>query len=477
MTAITILQLNDLHGYAEDHSEVRRAPEGHFVCKRMGGLARIKSIFDQVREENPDGTIALDNGDTFHGTRFAVTDQARALVPLVARLGFDAMTLHWEFAFGPERVAEIASDLPYPVLAANIYREETGELFLPATTVLERARRKIGLIGLACPIVDKTMPPAFSKGLRFEIGNEELKRHVARMRPEVDVLVVLSHVGFPQDVQFAKDIGGIDVIVSGHTHNRMEDAIEVNGTIIFQSGCHGSFIGRLDLDLDETGITSWRHALIPVDRDIVPEPSLEADVAAALAPERDNMSEVVGTTEVLLHRYAMLSSPMDDLLLEAIAEAADTRIAFSNGWRYGAPVPPGPVTLNDLWNMVPVNPPISLVDLTGSEIRQMLEENLERTFAADPFEQMGGYIKRMRGVRMVFKAENAAGHRIERLYLDGQAEDADALYTVSFITAQGVPAKFGRNRRNLSIDTIEALRRRLARPFTAASVGTSAEIV
>ena len=477
MASITILQLNDLHGYAEAHAELRRAHDGDFVCEPMGGLARIKTIFDHVRKENPDGTIALDNGDTFHGTHFAISDQARALVPLVARLGFDAMTLHWEFAFGPERVAEIASDLPYPVLAANIYHENSGELFVPATTVLEREGRKIGLIGLACPIVDKTMPPAFSKGLRFETGNEELKRHVAQMRPEVDVLVVLSHVGFPQDVQFAKDIDGIDVIVSGHTHNRMEDAIEVNGTIIFQSGCHGSFVGRLDLELDETGIASWRHALIPVDNTIVPDPGLDADVGAALAADRDMMSQIVGTTEVLLHRYAMLSSPMDELLLEAIAEAAHTRIAFSNGWRYGAPVPPGPITLNDLWNMVPVNPPISLVDLTGSEIRQMLEENLERTFAANPYEQMGGYIKRMRGIRMAFKAENAAGHRIERLYLDGQPEVADALYTVSFITAQGVPAKFGRNRRTLSIDTIAALRQRLARAFTAASVGTSAEIV
>src|SRR3546814_9309422 len=108
----------------------------------MGGFARIKTIFDHVRKENPDGTIALDNGDTFHGTHFAISDQARALVPLVARLGFDAMTLHWEFAFGPERVAEIASDMPYPVLAANIYHEHSGELLVPAKTVLEREGRK-----------------------------------------------------------------------------------------------------------------------------------------------------------------------------------------------------------------------------------------------------------------------------------------------------------------------------------------------
>src|SRR3546814_2839129 len=80
------------------------------------------------------------------------------------------------------------------------------------------------------------MPPRFSQGLRFEIGVEELRDHVAQMRGQVDLLVVLSHVGFPQDVQFAKDVPGIDVIVSGHTHNRMEQAIEVEGCLIFQSG-------------------------------------------------------------------------------------------------------------------------------------------------------------------------------------------------------------------------------------------------
>src|SRR3546814_2766490 len=129
----------------------------------------------------------------------------------------------------------------------------------------------------------------------------------------------------------------------------------------------------------------------------------------ALTGEREAMAEVVGRTDVALHLYAMLSSPMDDLLLEAIAEVAGTQIAFSNGWRYGAPVPAGPITLGDLWNMVPTNPPVSLTEVTGAEIRQMIEENLERTFAADPYDQMGGYIKRMRGVDLAFKAENPKG--------------------------------------------------------------------
>src|SRR3546814_16391997 len=112
----------------------------------------------------------------------------------------------------------------------------------------------------------------------------------------------------------------------------------------------------------------------------------------------------------------MLSSPMDDLLLEAIAEVAGTQIAFSNGWRYGAPVPAGPITLGDLWNMVPTNPPVSLTEVTGAEIRQMIEENLERTFAAEPYDPMGGYIKRMRGVALVFQAEKPKGQAIESTF-------------------------------------------------------------
>ena len=78
------------------------------------------------------------------------------------------------------------------------------------------------------------------------------------------------------------------------------------------------------------------------------------------------MREVVGTVTAPLHRYAMISAPMDDVLLEAITEAAGTNIGFSNGWRYGAPIPAGPVTVNDLWNIIPTNPPISVVDLTGA---------------------------------------------------------------------------------------------------------------
>lgn len=460
---LTFLQINDLHGYVEPHPElVRQGGEWRFAT--LGGLARIATLFRQVREETTGAVVALDNGDTFHGTRVAVASKGRALVPMMNALDLDAMTVHWEFAYGPDGVRELASALRHPVLAINCHSKANDALVFEPFRIVERGGLRIAVIGLACPIVDKTMPPAFSTGVRFTIGNHELPYWIrsAREEHQADLVVVLSHLGFPQDVKLAREVGGIDVVVSGHTHNRMQQAIVENGAIIFQSGCHGAFIGRLDVEVEGGRIVSHRHRLLAVDAGLAEEPQMRALVGAALVPEREALAEVVGTATQPLHRYSMLSSPMDDVLLEAIAETAGTNIAFSNGWRYGAPIAPGPVTLNDLWNIIPTNPPVSTVKLTGAEMRQMLEENLERTFAADPYEQMGGFVKRMRGLKLYFKAENPKGHRIDRLFAGAEPVEDERVYPVAFVTAQGVPLKFGRERANLDIDAITALRRLFA---------------
>src|SRR3989344_5577170 len=415
MARLTLLQLNDLHGYREPHPELVRTGGG-WRFEQLGGLARIASIFAEARVEAKGAALTLDNGDTFHGSYVALQSKGEALVPLMNALKIDAMTAHWEFAYGPAGFATLAAQLDYPVLAANVFRKADGAPAFEGRRVFERGGRNVGVIGLACPIVDKAMPPSFSEGLRFEIGVEDCRHHVTALRDEgVDLVVVLSHLGFPQDVQLAGDVDGIDVIVSGHTHNRMHEPALVNGAIIFQSGCHGAFVGRLDLEVEAGRVVSHRHALIPVDDHWPEDPEMTGLVDAVMAPHRALLSEVVGRTIVPLHRYAMPSAPMDDVLLDAIAAAADVEIAFSNGWRYGAPMAPGPVTLNDLYNIIPMNPPVSRVDLTGAEIRQMLEDNLERTFAADAYEQMGGYIKRCRGLTAFVKIENPKGERVDRL--------------------------------------------------------------
>ncbi len=319
--------------------------------------------------------------------------------------------------------------------------------------------------GLSVTIVDKAMPPSYSEGIRFTLGNEELPGYIEKLRNEehVALIIVISHLGFPQEMKLASQVSGIDVLLSAHTHNRLFKPHFQNGAILIQSGCHGSFIGRLDLGIEDGRIVDVNHRLIAVEESIEPDKDVQHLVDTAMGPYRKELSQVVGRTMTSLDRYLVLESTMDNLLLDSLLDLTGARVAFSNGWRYGAPIAPGPVTLGDLWNIIPVNPPVSTCTMKGEEIWTMLEENLERTFARDPYRQMGGYVKRCAGLNMYFKIENPEGHRIQELFIDGERLLADRTYRTTFVTAQGVPAKYGADRNNLDVRAIDALKRYLSK--------------
>lgn len=199
---------------------------------------------------------------------------------------------------------------------------------------------------------------------------------------------------------------------------------------------------------------------------------MQEHVNAVLAPHRDRLNDVVGSTDTLLHRATSLVAPMDDFLLAGVARAAGVDVAFSNGWRYGAPIPPGNIVLNDLWNIVPVNPPITTLEMTGDEMWTMMEQNLESVFSSDPFEQMGGYVKRCFGVNLRIKIENPAHYRIQNFVVNGRVLDRSALYRVAGITAQSIPSKFGTRRIELETDAITAMQDYLrASPSTVSGSG------
>ncbi|MDO8718656.1 MAG: hypothetical protein Q7K20_06695 [Polaromonas sp.] len=177
------------------------------------------------------------------------------------------------------------------------------------------------------------MPPSYSAGVRFSLGNTELPAHIERLRTEerVDLIVLLSHLGFAQDAKLAAEVPGIDVLVSGHTHNRLYQPVKIGQTVIIQSGCHGSFVGRLDLTLDGGKIVDVQHALICTDDSITSDPDMALMVRDTLAPHRDFLDNVVGQVRSPLDRATSLETSMDNVLLDAISAAAETRLAFSNG--------------------------------------------------------------------------------------------------------------------------------------------------
>jgi 2',3'-cyclic-nucleotide 2'-phosphodiesterase (5'-nucleotidase family) len=473
--SLTIVQMNDTHAYFDIHQEMFWQGD-HAEYRQAGGYARIATIVKQIRAESQGNCLFCDCGDTLHGTFPAVDSQGKAMIPILNSLGLDAMAAHWEFAFGPEIFARRVAELNYPMLAINVFDKETNKPVFQPYVLKEIGGLRIGLIGIASNIVDKTMPPSFSDGIYFTLGKDELPSviHVLRSKEKVDLIVLISHLGFTQDMKLLSEVQGIDICLSGHTHNRTFKPVFVGKTILIQSGCHGSFLGRLDLEIIDGQITNYKHQLIEVEASIQPDSEVEELVIQALAPYTKQLSEVVGETATALNRGTSMETTMDNFLLQALLESAGTQLAFSNGWRYGAPIVQGNITLNDLYNIIPMNPPVLTVELSGEELKTMLEENLERTFSCDPFQQMGGYVKRCLGLNVYFKIENPSGQRIQQLFAGNEEVQPGKYYTAAFVTMQGVPQKYGRNRENSPERAIDAMRKYLAkhRPMSAELRGT-----
>ncbi len=463
MRHLTILQLNDLHGYLAPHPELFDLTDDTDV-RSGGGLPGIAAMFRAIRREVDGAVLAFDNGDTFHGTLPAVRTRGAALIRPMAALGLDGMTIHWEFAYGLQRLRELATALPCPMLAANLH-DGTRTVDLQPYRIIERAGLRVGVVGLAANIAGHLLPPDEREHVKLTIGEAELRSTIPVLRRDrgVDLVIVVSHLGFPQDCKLAAAVPGIDVLLSGHTHNRLETPASINNTLLMQSGAHGSFVGRLDLTIGGDGVSEWTHALLPVDEARAPDAEMQRLVDESIKPFAPEMTNVMGETEATLHRYAMFESTMDNLLLDATAAAAGTAVALSNGWRYGAPIAPGPLTESDLWNIVPANPVISVATLTGRQLRDLFEDNLEATFASDPWKQRGGYMKRCRGIEMVLKLENPAGYRIQSFSVNGERLADDASVSVAFLGEQAVPPTGGTQRRSMDITAVDALERYLRR--------------
>ncbi|TCK83627.1 bifunctional metallophosphatase/5'-nucleotidase [Albibacterium bauzanense] len=452
---LSIGYLNDVHGYLEPHPELFFEGEEKLI-RTAGGYARIMTLVKQMKAENPH-TLVFDGGDTFHGTLPLIQSKGEAIMPLLKAFGFSAMVGHWDFAYGAEQLLKLQAGMGYPVLGINVYKKDAG-LLLDPYIIIETGGLKIGVIGICSNIIDKTMPKEFSDGITVTDGMKELPGAIQAVKKEgADLVFLLSHNGYPQDIKMLSEIPGIDVCLSAHTHNRLFEPTPVGESIIIQCGCHGAFLGKLDLFIDKGKISDYSYQLVPVTDAVAEDLQTKAMIEEIMRPYQQLKEEFVGETTCLLDRYDTLGSSMDDLLLRSVCDAAKTSLAFSNGWRYGSPISPGKLTKWDLYNMVPMNPPVSVVELTGSEIIKMLEENLERTFSADPMLQMGGYVKRAIGISVYLRIENPKGHRIQQLFIGEEPVEKDKTYKAAFITSQGVPENLGRNRADLGVDVVEAI--------------------
>lgn len=402
---------------------------------RMGGVDRMATVVKAIRAARPD-SILLDGGDTWHGSMTSLKTRGQDMVNAMNLLGVDGMTSHWEWTYGTERVNEIVEALPFPFLGANIFDVEWDEPAFEPYHIYEKNGLAIGVIGQAFPYMPIANPGWMFPEYSFGIREERMQAMVDELRGKnVDLVVCLSHNGFDVDYKMASRVKGIDVILSGHTHDAIPEPVLVGDTIIIATGSNGKFVSRVDLDVQNGRMAGFRHKLIPIFSDVItPDPEMAALIDAEREPFKAELEEQIGTTEMVLYRRGNFNGTWDDLICDAVRSERDVQIALSPGVRWGPSLLPGdPITREDIHNVTSMTyGQVYRSEMTGETLKTILEDVADNIFNTDPYYQQGGDMVRVGGLGYSIDVSKPIGQRISDMVLadTGEAIDPAKSYTV-----------------------------------------------
>jgi S-sulfosulfanyl-L-cysteine sulfohydrolase len=403
---------------------------------KMGGMDRVATVVKAIRAARPD-SILLDGGDTWHGSMTSLLTKGQDMVNVMNQLGVEAMTSHWEWTYGTARVKEIVDTLPFPFLGANIFDAEWDEPAFEPYKVFEKGGVKIAVIGQAFPYLPIANPKWMFPEYSFGIRQERMQELVDEVRANgADLVVCLSHNGFDVDRKMAAQVTGIDVILTGHTHDAIPEPVLVGQTILIASGSNGKFVSRVDLDVRDGKMMGFRHKLIPIFSDVIaPDAEMAKLIDAERAPFKDRLEEKIGTTESLLYRRGNFNGTWDDLICDAVRSERDAQIAMSPGVRWGPSVMPGEaITREDIHSATSMTyGQVYRSEMTGETINTILEDVADNLFNTDPYYQQGGDMVRVGGLGYHIDVSQKIGARISNMTLleTGEAIDAAKSYTVA----------------------------------------------
>ena len=421
---------------------------------KLGGFAYLKTLIDRLRSDAGSGrSLLLDGGDMWQGTGLANTMQGADMVEAANLLGIEAMTGHWEFTYGEQALRRNLARFKGEFLAQNVYLTEeaafngakaddpaSGRVFKPAM-IRELGDYRVAVIGQAFPYVPIAHPKRFTPDWKFGIREDELQALVDRLRnnDKVDAVLLLSHNGMDVDLKLAGRVAGIDVILGGHTHDAVPLPIPVTNaggtTLVTNAGSNGKFLGVLDLDLEKGRLREARYRLLPVYSELLkPDPAMQALIEKIREPHAAAYTGKIATVDRLLYRRGTFTGTMDQLICDALRGEFDAEIALSPGFRWGVSALPGqPLTMEDVLAVTAITYPETYVQrMTGSHIKDVLEDICDNLFNPDPYYQQGGDMVRTGGMTYTCTPGEPAGRRISDLKLDnGHTLEAKKTYKVA----------------------------------------------
>lgn len=404
---------------------------------KMGGLDRIATVLKSIRAERGDKVLFLDGGDTWQGSYTSLQSKGQDMVDAMNMLKPDAMTGHWEFTYGTDRVKEIIDGLPFGFLGSNIFDTEWNEPAFDGYRMFERGGVKVGVIGQAFPYTPIANPRWLMPEWSFGIREEEIAKNVQAVKDEgAELVVLLSHNGFDVDRALASRVSGIDVILTGHTHDALPEPVIVGKTLLIASGSHGKFLTRLDIDVTGGEMKGFKHRLIPIFSDVItPDAEMTTYIENIRAPHLEYLKTELSVTDDLLYRRGNFNGTFDDLICQALIDVRDAEISLSPGFRWGTSVLPGAqITREDVFNACAMTYPAAYrSNMTGETLKLILEDVADNLFNKDPYYQQGGDMVRVGGMSYTIAPDAEIGSRISEMMVlrTGESVVPDKEYVVA----------------------------------------------
>jgi len=421
---------------------------------KVGGFAHLATLVKQLRQEyGSDKTLLLDGGDTWQGSGTSLWTRGRDMVGACNLLGVDMMTGHWEFTYEDSEVKSNIEAFNGDFVAQNVrvseeamfagaqaFDEFSGHAF-PPYVIKTLGGRRVAIIGQAFPYTPIANPSRFIPDWTFGIQAEALQELVddisAREKP--DAIVLLSHNGMDVDLKLARVVSGIDAILGGHTHDGIPQPIQVSNsrgtTLVTNAGSNGKFLGVLEFKFGAGGIEDYRYRLLPVFSNMLPaDAEMQRYIDTVRAPYLDTLNEELAVAGELLYRRGNFNGTFDQLICDAQRAVGDAQISLSPGFRWGTSVLPGqPITMDNLLDQTCITYPETYVrEMSGAEIKLILEDVADNLFNPDPFYQQGGDMVRVGGMDYEIAPNAGSGQRISGMTLDnGQRLEASKSYKVA----------------------------------------------
>ena len=417
---------------------------------QLGGVAHLATLIERERG-SASLSFLFDAGDIFTGS---LTRRTGGELPfeLMITMGYDAMCIgNHEFEYGWQVFREAAQLAPFPVLASNVFYAGTDIPFLQPYALLERDGFRVGVIGVIGLDAATALIPSHVAGLEFRDPEAAVRAAVERLRPEVDLVVLLAHQGWtapmqtdaearPEvrrdiaaDLALAGKVPGIDVMLCGHADAGTEQPVvaPATGTLVMQTYGHGTRLGRLRLEVDTAARRVVAHdgELLLVDPARLPaHPRVAAKIAAARALHPE-LAEVVGHAAERLVRDYAAESDLGNLCADIVRERTGAQVGLMPSGSLRSDLPAGTITRETLLDVFPFTDRIELLELSGEVLLEALEQGLS----------LERGVLQVAGVEVRYDPGRVAGRRIIGATIGGAPVEASATYTVATITmlAQG----------------------------------------